>query len=53
MIMFRQKKIKKPPSRGNVSVLQKRKCKMKTQDLCFGTKVFDYKTRQVAILIKT
>lgn len=26
---------------------------MKKQDLCFGTKVYDHKKQQVAILIKT
>lgn len=26
---------------------------MKTQDLCFGTKVYDHQKQQVAILIKT
>lgn len=26
---------------------------MKTQDLCFGTKVFDHKKQEVAIFIKT
>lgn len=29
------------------------KTKMGTQDLCFGTKVYDHKKLQVAVIIKT